>query len=278
MVADQPSQLRALLVEDPEVSLLLLEKAKRSRDLLLGYFDDLGAITDEPIGFVDLGTGATLFNALSTMLSSIGQAPPLGFYFGLRSTAIDLGYGKPLTYMRDEAESRGFLSTPGLLTLVELACTADHGSVVGYAGVDGIVSPLFDEGGNDPVVDWGLPIVQQTVCRVAREVAAVSDIIGTDGIDLRPAILEAFELFWNSPTKNEAAAWGSYPFEDGWGVRSFRHPIAEGRRLADVARRQPHRHWWVGGAEQLSGPVTRRVFESRRVAKKVVGTLQRRFS
>ena len=278
MIEGQPAKLRAALREDPEISLLVRENAKRARDLTLGYLDGLGALTDEPIGFVDLGTGATLFNALGAMLNSVGQAPPMGFYFGLRSRVEDFGFGKPLTYVRDVDERCGFLNTPGLLTLMELACTADHGSVTGYADVDGAVVPVFDEGGNDAVVDWGLPIVHKTVCRVAREFAEVLELVGTSGIDLRPAALEAFNLFWTSPTKAEAAAWGPYPFEDGWGDRSFHHPLAEARSSVDVLRRQPYRHWWAHGAAQLSGPVTRKAFASRRAATGLASKVRRRNS
>lgn len=276
LVDDQPSQLRSLLCEDPEISRLLRDKAKTSRELVLAYLDSVGALTDQPIGFVDLGTGATLFNSLGAILSTVGQKPPLGFYFGLRSKVTDVGFGKPLTYVRNEDERLGFLSTPGLLTMVELACTAGHGSVTGYEDVDGLVVPQFDEFGNDPVVQWGLPVISKTVCRVAEELLLAPDLVGSEGIDLRPAILEVFNLFWNSPTAEEAQVWGSYPFEDGWGKQSFRHPIAEARGLLDAVRRQPYRHWWEEGSAQLSGPVARKAFESRRLAKDVVQKVRKR--
>lgn len=276
IAAGQAAELRQLLTQHPDVSRLVRDNSKRARDLALGYLDQVGAVTDKPIGFVDLGTGATLFNSLGAMLDSIGQGPPMGFYFGLRSKIPDMGFGKPLTYVRDEDEGTGFLNTPGLLTLVELACTADHGSVLGYEDVKGTVIPIFDENGNEPVVDWGLPIIRQTVRRVAEEMLLEPDLVSIQGIDLRPAILDVFEEFWTSPTTEEAQAWGAYPFEDGWGTQSYRHPIAEARGVVDAFRRQPYRHWWEQGASQLSGPVTRTAFQSRRVAKDFAGKVRRR--
>ena len=258
-------RVRSLVREDPDVGTLLRDRAKRSRDMVLSYLAQVGAVTDQPIGFVDLGTGATLFNALSSILSSVGQAPPTGFYFGLRSRLPDSEFGRPLTYVRDEDERLGFLSTPGLLTLVELACTADHGSVVGYSDADGAIEPIFSALGNEPVVDWGLPIVRQTVARVATEFSAAPDLVGIDSIDLRPAILDVFSLFWTKPTKAEAAVWGAYPFEDGWGSEATRQPIAESRGLRALVRRAPHRHFWQEGAQQLSGPITRTAFQSRQL-------------
>ena len=270
----QAERLRDLLCDDPDLSLLVTHNAKRSRDLVLSYLEQVGAVTDQSIGFVDLGTGATLFNSLASILGSIGQEPPTGFYFGLRSKVPDVGFGRPRTYVRNEDEQIGFLRTPGLLTMVELACTADHGSVLGYKEENGIVVPDFDEGGNGPVVDWGLPIVCEIVRRVAEELVLTDDLVGNSGIDLRPAALDVFSLFWSSPTKEEARCWGSYPFEDGWGSESYRHPIAETRGVRDVARRQPYRHWWEEGASQLSGPVTRTAFESRRRAKTVASKVR----
>ncbi len=270
--------LRQLLQHDPDVVQLITERSKQARELALAYFEQVGAITNKPIGFVDLGTGATLFNSLGAILGSVGQAPPLGFYFGLRSHIPEVGFGKPLTYVRDEGESIGFIKTPGLLTMMELACTADHGSVRGYGEVDGVVVPLFDEHGNEPVVEWGLPIVCQTVIRVAKELLLQPDLVGFEGIDVRPAILDVFNLFWSSPTKEEARVWGAYPFEDGWGEHSTRHPIAETRGVRDALRRQPYRHWWEQGASQLSGPVARTAFESRRRVKDLAGRVRGRLT
>jgi len=261
LTPDEAGRLRTIVRDDPAVQLLVRDRAKRARDLVLTYLEQVGAVTDEHIGFVDLGTGATLFNALSSILATVGQQPPTGFYFGLRSQLPETGFGRPLTYIRDADERVGFLRTPGLLTLVELACTADHGSVVGYAEGDAGVVPVFSTQGNEPVVAWGLPIVRETVARVARELLLDSDLSGVDSIDLRPAVLAVFNLFWNTPTKAEAIAWGAYPFEDGWGNDATRRSIAEPQRLHRLARK-PHRHFWHGGAQQLSGPLSRSAFHS----------------
>ncbi len=265
--AANATKLRQVVLSDDFIFQHLLHQAKLSRERILSYLDSVGAITSEPIGFVDLGTGATLFNALSSILETVGQRPPRGFYFGLRSSIPDSGFGRPLTYVRSEDDRLGYLRTPGLLTMVELACTADHGSVIGYEDVDGTTKPIFAADGNDAVVDWGLPIVRKTVCRVAQELVTDSTLVGVSSVDLRPAVLDVFSLFWNSPTREEAAVWGGYPFEDGWGEQSVRHPIAERRTIRDVVHSAPHRHWWNEGSARLSGPVTRTAFQVRSSAR-----------
>jgi len=261
---ESSAKLRALLSEDPDLSAVLNDRSKTARDLVLGYLSQVGAITDEAIGFVDLGTGASLYNALSAIVGTVGQAPPTGFYFGLRAKLPAAPFGRPLTYVRNEERGLGYLRTPGLLTFVELACTADHGSVVGYRDDGtGTIIPVFSNDDNRAVVEWGLPLVHETVGRVANELILDDSLIGSDSIDLRPAILDVFEVFWKNPTPEEAAAWGAYPFEDGWGEQAQRNCLAARRSIHHALGQQPHRHWWNGGARQLSGPVVRVAFDAR---------------
>jgi len=165
-----------------------------------------------------------------------------------------------------------------LLTLVELACTADHGSVLGYEDRNGRVEPILASDQNADVVDWGLPVVHETVRRVARALLADPELVGLCSIDLRPCILDVFNLFWTAPTRAEAEVWGAYPFEDGWGNESVRHPIAERRRFHDVLRSSPHRHWWHEGSAKLSGVATRKAFQIRRSAMHTKDRVQTKLS
>lgn len=256
-------RLRNLLQRNEELRSLITAKSTDARDLMLRYLDQVGFLRSGPVGLVDLGTGATLYNALSSVLHTVDVRPPVSFYFGLRANVTDKGFGFPLTYVRNESERLGYMKTPGLLTLVEMVCTADHASVTGYREEDDVVVPTFADGGNQPVVDWGLTIVRDAVRRVAEELLIDPDLIPCRQVDLRPAILHVFELFWTSPTAAEASAWGSYPFEDGWGDDAVRHPIAEKQGPASAMRSNPHRHWWEAGAQRLSGPVSRTLQRSR---------------
>ncbi len=262
MTVEQRKSLRETLRTDEELASTILELATNARELMLGYLDQVGAITSAPIAIVDQGTGSTLFNAISSVLQTVGQRPPQAFYFGLRSDAPDQGFGYPETYIRDEVSRAGFLKTPGLLTLVEMACTADHGSVTGYRASDGEVIPELAEARNCTVMDWGFDMLRQTVSATVRELCA-APIPLRRHVDLRPASLAVFDEFWNSPTRAEATAWGQYPFEDGWSGDTVSLPIAERQGLGAVVRSQPHRHWWNGGAEALSAPLPRTLLRSR---------------
>jgi hypothetical protein len=268
-------RLRALLVENADVRGEVFRIAAENRALVLDYLQQEGVITDDSIGIIHQGTGSTLYNALGALLATVDQAPPHGFYFGLRADAPDRGFGEPQTYIRNERRPTGFLSTPGLLTLTEMACSADHGSVVGYRreGEEVLVN-LAQE--NFAAVDWGFLVVRRVVRSVAAHLAVVPFVI-PEHIDLRPATIDGFENFWKHPTASEARVWGSYPFEDGWGEDSVTVPLATKQHLISVIRPAPHRHWWGGGAQALSRPLPRTIMRSRADAIRIARRAKRKF-
>ena len=270
-------RLRDLIRSDDDLQQMLLSIAAEQRSLMLRYLDQEGMVTDEPIAIVDQGTGATLFNALSSVLATVDQEPPRAFYFGVRSDVADQGHGFPEAYVRDEHNGTGFLRTPGLLTMVEMACTADHGSVVGYEDVGGRIAAQLAEPTNAAVVDWGFEVVRRTVRQVARELRIESPAESL-AVDLRPSAIGVFESFWQNPTRAEAMAWGRYPFEDGWGADSVSLRLAHKQGVRAAVRSQPHRHWWKAGAQALSGPVPRTLLRSREEAIEVVRKARRRAS
>lgn len=274
---EKRKSLRETLRTDESLANTILELAAREREVMLAYLDQVGAITSAPIAIVDQGTGSTLFNSISSVLQTVGQRPPQAFYFGLRSDAPDQGFGYPETYIRDELCSAGFLKTPGLLTLVEMACTADHGSVTGYRRNDGEVVPELAEARNEAVMDWGFEMLRKTVSATVRELCA-APVPLPKHVDLRPASLAVFDAFWNSPTRAEATAWGKYPFEDGWSGDTVSLPIAERQGLGAVVRSQPHRHWWNGGAEALSAPLPRTLLRGRTQAVTIARKVSQRLA
>ncbi len=255
-------RLQELILRDKTIHEVILEAAGHQRKRMLGYLDQEGLLTDNRIAFVDQGTGATLFNSLSQVLATVGQEPPLAFYFGMRSNVRDRGFGRPEAYVFDDNGPSGLGRVPGLLTLVEVACTADHGSVLGYEQRGERIDPLLASTSNQAVEDWGFDIVRDTACRVA-EALDERLLAELPAVDLRPAIRSVFEAFWLHPTAPEARAWGAYPFEDGWGPDAVSLTLAGRQSLGEAFRSQPHRHWWRAGARTLSSPVPRALLRSR---------------
>ncbi|NNK91979.1 MAG: hypothetical protein HKO87_06055, partial [Acidimicrobiia bacterium] len=147
-------RLRSLLTEDGPVRRLLEEKAGAAFDITLRYLEQEGLLVPRPVGIVDLGTGATLYNSLSAILSSVGRPAPTAFYLGLRAGVPDDGHGYPLAFLHNALDSTGFVRTPGLLTLLEMVCTDDHGSVAGYRETEAGVEAVFGDGVAE-VAAWG---------------------------------------------------------------------------------------------------------------------------
>jgi hypothetical protein len=262
LTKDECGTIRTLLREDEVVTSTILDLAADRRDVMLRYLKQEGVITTAPIAIVDEGTGATLFNALSSVLETVGQSAPMAFYFGLRANAADQGYGTPETYIRNEQDNSGFLETPGLLTLIEMACTADHGSVTDYSVEGQLVVAEFTETRNTAVLDWGFEMLSNTIRTTVRELCA-SALPLPRHVDLRPATIDVFDDFWQNPTHEEAVAWCGYPFEDGWSGDTVNLPLAHRQGILEAAKSQPHRHWWAGGAEALSSPLPRAISRSR---------------
>ncbi len=263
------------LLGHDDVSATILDLASEQRSLMLRYLEREGVITNAPIAVVDQGTGSTLFNALSSVLETVGQRPPLAFYFGQRPDAADLGFGSPEAYIRNERSGTGFLKTPGLLTLVEMACNADHGSVTGYSEVNGEVVADLVEPKNVAVINWGFEMLRSTIRATVLQLATSPLQLPSD-IDLRPSTIDVFELFWTRPTRAEATAWGSYPFEDGWSGDTVSLPIAQRQGIRAAMQSQPHRHWWNGGAEALSAPIPRTMLRVRAELVSFVRKVNRR--
>jgi FMN phosphatase YigB (HAD superfamily) len=267
--------MRTLLRKDEEVTSTILSLATGRREVMLKYLEQEGVVTTAPIAIVDQGTGSTLFNALSSVLETVDQRPPMAFYFGLRPDAADHGFGTPETYIRNEQDKSGFLKTPGLLTLVEMACTADHGSVTGYSVEGHRVVPELTEARNTAVLDWGFEMLSNTIRTTVRELCA-STLPLPRHVDLRPATIDVFDDFWKHPTRDEAVAWSGYPFEDGWSGDTVNLPLAHRQGLREAVKSQPHRHWWNGGAEALSNPVSRGLLRGRTQAVSLVRQAQAR--
>lgn len=260
---EERAALRDYLLHDPAAGELILSRAAAARALTLAYLEQEGWFDGVPFALVDLGTGGTLHRALELVLADVACQPLISLYLGKTGSTDDLR-GQLLPYYFDAQHKTGFREVPGLVTLIETVCSADHGTVLGYERTDGQVRPLLKEQGNAAVYAWGYGLVRATICRFA-ELLLVDPELVNPWADLRPAAAEALELFWMRPTLAEADAWSSFPFEDGWGKASY--PLRLGRpfrwgdlpRIVRTRQLRHHRHNWQRGSLALTPPVLRGV-------------------
>jgi FMN phosphatase YigB (HAD superfamily) len=244
----------------------ILTQAAAARAMLKTYLHQRGALTGEPMGLVDVGTGATLFHALSEIFETEGMSPPHGFYLGLRQGVKNSRFGLPEIYLYDERHHLGFLRTDGLVTMLETFCSADHGSVVGYQKVGDRIEPILTELKNQKVLDWGNDLVQETICAVADRLLLDSELLNPEA-NLCAASLAVLNLFWNQPTKQESLALGRFPMEDGWGKESISTCLATAYQWRDVLKHSKPRHWWHHGAVAQSPTLIQWYFKGRNFIK-----------
>lgn len=220
------------ILNNPEIESLILFKAAERRDVLLQYLNQVRLTEDDYFGVVDLGTGATLHNALAAVLETRNLNPPKSFYLGLRNIP-DSKYGLPESYMFDARQNLGFTNSPGLITFLEAVCSGDHGSVIDYEVKGKIVRPILKEEANQTVLNWGYPIVRDTILAFTNYLLLDESLINPDG-EVRAMSESLLQAFWLSPTEKEAHAWGSFPMEDGWGKEAELLVLAPPYSVADM--------------------------------------------
>lgn len=253
-----------LVLTDPVVRQVTLDKAAEKRQLMLQYLGQEGLLDPIDYGFVDLGTGATLHYALCEVLRTVGQKPPVSFYQGLRQNISSGQFPAPLPYLFDRRYGLGFMDVPGFNEITEAVCSADHGTVLGYQQMGDRVEPVLKDAANQAIFSWGFTKVRETICCFAEQLVLDQQLLNP-WADLRPVCCDVIREFWLQPTEQEGRAWGSYPMEDGWGKESFHHCFATSYRrehvLYALLNGQPwgRRHWWQAGALAMTPPQRRRL-------------------
>ncbi len=253
------SALRGVM-EAPEVLERVADRAREKRRVLLSYLAQEGVVSSEPWGLVDLGWYGSLQNALSRLVASVGGSPPNGFYFALLNGAIaDACGARREAYYFDERTRSGYLrAVPDVIPLMEMFCAADHGTVVDFVERDGRVDPILKEAGNEPVIDWGLPVVRQAITSFTEHLLVDAAYVNP-WADVRSATTDVLRSFWVNPSRAVAEVWGSFPWEDGLGQETYRNNVGRAYGWGDVVRAvvrwrvEPHhRAYWPAGSLVLS--------------------------
>ncbi len=85
--------------------------------------------------------------------------------------------------------------------------------------------------------------------------------------DLRPVVHQALDAFWCRPTRPEALAWGSYPYDSDPAGAAIR-PLARPFTPTDHARGD---RAWLAGSLALSTPSARDQYLSSAPAGELAG-------
>lgn len=218
---DLESSLRNPLrtaLKHPEAAPLLEAARQRLRGRLTEYLAQEGALDARPIGFVDIGWRATQHDVLNIVREDAGVGLARGYFIGLMATPSPFSETRE-AYIADIGarlgdQVFGVGTAPPLFPLVETVCASTSGSVEGYTCQDGRVEPVLGPSDAGYLSAWGLPRVHDLVLSVAQHLLITPDLLSPSA-DLRPMLRELFYTFWESPSREEAEAWGAFPWESG---------------------------------------------------------------
>jgi FMN phosphatase YigB (HAD superfamily) len=213
-----PSEQQVLhpLLDNSKVKDLILQKAAQQQKVLMQYLTHEKLLDSIPKGLIDLGWFGSSYDALSPLLKSNNAILNVGLFFGLRSNSKEDRCSFKKGYFFDERSQTGFASALpefGIVPL-EMFCAADHSTIVGFIEKNEQAYPLFREKGNQRVIDWGLPLVRDTIYNFTENLLLDEGLVNPYA-DVREASAEVLKSFWLTPSELEATAWGNFPWEKG---------------------------------------------------------------
>jgi predicted HAD superfamily hydrolase len=232
---------------------LVKQAAEHARPLLIRYLQQEGLLEGVPFALVDLGWAGNLQRWLSQSLSLAGYADAarlIGFYYGLRQET-SVPPGNVMLVYSSPAGSRRPAWRLQSSTMLEMFAAADHGSVTGYQARADRVFPTLAERENSAVLEWGLRGLQSAMLSFTRAFVSASGIAQPPTVDMRKVTDRVFELFYRWPHRQEAEAWGAFPFR-GQAIENIRGQVVPkwgaGQIMSALLdyRKRPH-GWWMEG-------------------------------
>ncbi|MCG7522385.1 hypothetical protein [Ruegeria sp. Ofav3-42] len=258
---------------DGPLSGLILEHASRRREIVADYFRQEGLLDDVSQGIVDFGGVGSQVRAIHSLVKNAGGRAPRIFLIGLDNPK-DAGLPVPdhepdwvadtECYLYDHRRNQGIRRSRGFGTCVQMFCAADHGTVTSYHREGDTVVPDLAGRINKPMIDWGLNLYNTTLSAFAEHLVLDCDLVDPYA-DVRDVTCDLITELWTQPDRNEAAAWGSFPFEgaqaSGGTSKSLVHRYTM-RSICNemIAGKFPNLGWqhWYEGSLAISGPAIRK--------------------
>lgn len=279
-------------VEGGSLSERVLQAARSRREHVLGYLRQEGIFDGEPIGLVDLGGVGSQALALYEHLVS-NNGPRAAFYF----VNIDNGPSQEASgsladqrwlnisecFLYNRKKRTGISGFRNLPAAFQMFSAAMHGTVLGYKESNGRIEAVLDGVTNERLRDWGLPLVHKTAITFAENLLLDQKLMDIEG-PMRRAVCANIELFLRSPTREEANAWGDFPFEDS-GVEANERTakilappftlsqLAKTMLKAAVTGNWPKPSWrnWDDASSERTSPVLRSSLRLAKQARKLLG-------
>ncbi|AKB45103.1 HAD family hydrolase [Methanosarcina vacuolata] len=209
--------LKKLLLQNP-LEDLILNEAKKRRELMVNYLIQEKFIETPASGIVDLGWHGNIQKSLKQVVDSFSKGHNiLGFYFGLVKRScpecsmegffFDPKYSNKSEYPKNSPFSFRYFS------FMELFASADHGLTMKYEKKeDSCIVPVLKEQIDTKVIAWGLPSLRDgifTYTNLYKQNAAGTKF---DFDKYRERFSKCMNLLVHTPTPKEADVIGSYLF------------------------------------------------------------------
>ncbi|MBP5976708.1 hypothetical protein HW132_29250 [Brasilonema sp. CT11] len=265
ILSPQEVQLLHPVLDKPEVSELILHKAQQKKQVLMKYLEQEGVLDSTPKGLVDVGWFGSSYDSLAALVNANGATLDVGFFYGLKSNSKGNQSGSKKGYFFDQRTRTGFkdvLPELGIVPL-EMFCSADHGTVLGFMQEGDQVRPVFKEERNQKIIDWGLPLVRKAVYSFTENLLLDPNLVNP-WADVREASADVLQSFWLNPSYTEAKAWGDFPWEAGHSENT--NSLAQSYSWINVAKsfltaRFAYNQglWFEGSVAQSSPPVQKAI-------------------
>jgi FMN phosphatase YigB (HAD superfamily) len=268
-----------LLLDNRKVIALILQKAVQQHKVLIHYLSQEKLLDKTPKGVVDLGWFGSSYDSLCPILKSKDATLDVGLFFGLRSNAQKSQSSSKKGYFFDERIQVGYgWALPGMgIVPLEMFCAADHGTVVSFNDRNGQAQPVLREERNQRVIDWGLPLVRETVYSFTENLLLESNLVNPYA-DVREASANLLQAFWLNPSAVEANAWGDFPWEKGHSEKT--DSLAKSCNWMHVAksfstlRLATNQDIWTEGSIARSSQPIRRALKGFLTYKKLLSDLK----
>lgn len=222
------------ILNSDEFAPIRSEAIERHRETLKRYFEQEGLLDHKAIGLVDVGWSGSLHEVAAEILEEEDtDSRTYGFLFGARRSEGRFTDRKLGFYFNENTKTGNPNPLPRkeFFILMEIFCSASHGTVTGYREKDGRIEAEIDANWDGTVEAWGFDTYRSAVFSVAKSLNLSSEDLGKLKL-LRPALAKLVTAFWDNPSKRQTQIWGSFPWNCGQGGDSRFEPLARRRVLS----------------------------------------------
>ncbi len=236
---DQEIEIFWQVIEHPNVSSLILEKAAVARQTTLAYFSQEGLCSSNKWAIVDIGWTLKTQRSLKYILQQSGYNNNVyGYYLALvkeRQPISEAGSYKAFLLEKVvganvTASNKYFFRN---VQLVEQVFTiADHGTAIGYKKQDNKILPILKDTPHDSQKKQFVAILQKVVLCYADELGK-SGLLNCEISEFKQTILKVTREFFANPQQQEVQAIGWHLIGDDQN-ESRQHKLARKLGTMDI--------------------------------------------